>query len=130
MLVTGSSSLSFAAGTREALPGRTWSYVLYPIAFQELHGVENPFELGGIRNSRKLRDLVRLLAYQMGSEVSYQEISRQLGVRADTVISYVVFRLGAFRAPAVLSAGVPQRRSYRPPSPGASASSDSATKSG
>jgi uncharacterized protein len=148
MLVTGSSSLSLAAGTREALTGRTWSYVLYPIAFQELRGVENAFELegrlaealvigmypglfslanrddqvehlrelataylfrdvlelGGIKNSRKLRDLVRLLAYQVGSEVSYQEISRQLGVSADTVISYVdllekayvVFRLGAF----------------------------------
>ena len=148
ILVTGSSSLSLASGTREALTGRTWSYVLYPIAFQELRELENPFELearlaealvlgmypalfslanrtdqvehlrelsaaylfrdvlelGGIKNSRKLRDLLRLLAYQVGSEVSYQEISRQLGISADTVISYidlleqayVVFRLGAF----------------------------------
>lgn len=148
ILVTGSSSLTLAAGTREASTGRTWSFILYPIAFQELRGLENPFELegrlaealvlgmypalfslanrddrvehlrelataylfrdvlelGGIRNSRKLRDLVRLLAYQVGSEVSYQEISRQLGISADTVISYVdlleqayvVFRLGAF----------------------------------
>jgi hypothetical protein len=61
-------------------------------------------ELGGIKHSRKLRDLARLLAYQIGSEVSYQELSRQLGMSADTVISYidlleqayVVFRLGAY----------------------------------
>ncbi|MFP4485301.1 MAG: ATP-binding protein, partial [Spirochaetaceae bacterium] len=148
MLVTGSSSLSPAAGTREALTGRTWSYELYPIAFRELAALENPFELegrlpealvlgtypalfslanrndrvehlyelvtaylyrdvlelGSIKSSRKLRDLLRLPAYKVGSEVSYQEISRQLGMSADTVISYidlleqayVVFRLGAF----------------------------------
>jgi uncharacterized protein len=61
-------------------------------------------ELGGIHNSRKLRDLLRLLAYQIGSEVSYQELGRQTGMSADTVISYidllekafVVFRLGGF----------------------------------
>lgn len=61
-------------------------------------------ELAGIRNPRKLRDLLRLLAYQVGSEVSYQELGRQTGMSADTVISYidllektfVVFRLGAY----------------------------------
>jgi len=148
VLVTGSSSLSLAGGTREALTGRTWSHTLYPIAFNELKHLENRFELegrlkealvlgsypalfslpnrsdrvehlyelstaylyrdvlelGGIKNSRKLRDLLRLLAYQVGSEVSYQEIGRQIGLSADTVISYidlleksyVIFRLGAF----------------------------------
>lgn len=61
-------------------------------------------ELGKIKNPRKLRDLLRLLAYQVGSEVSYQELGRQVGFSTDTVISYidlleksyVVFRLGAF----------------------------------
>lgn len=61
-------------------------------------------ELGGIRNPRKLRDLLRLLAYQVGSEVSYQELGRQTSMSADTVISYVdllekafvVFRLGGY----------------------------------
>lgn len=43
-------------------------------------------ELGGIRNPRKLRDLLRLLAYQVGSEVSYQELGRQTAMSADTVI--------------------------------------------
>lgn len=148
ILVTGSSSLSLAGGTREALTGRTWSFVLYPIAFVELAEHENPFELhgrlpealvlgmypalfslpnrrdrvehlrelsdaylyrdvlqlGGIRNPRRLRDLLRLLAYRVGAEVSYQELGRQVGLSTDTVISYidllekayVVFRLGAF----------------------------------
>ncbi|TVR29709.1 MAG: ATP-binding protein [Spirochaetaceae bacterium] len=148
ILVTGSSSLSLAGGTREALTGRTWSFVLYPIAFMELAERENPFELhgrlpealvlgmypalfslanrrdrvehlrelsnaylyrdvlelGDIRNPRRLRDLLRLLAYQVGAEVSYQELGRQVGLSTDTVISYidllekayVVFRLGAF----------------------------------
>lgn len=45
--MTGSSSLSLAAGTREALTGRTWSYVLYPIAFEELRELESSFELEG-----------------------------------------------------------------------------------
>ena len=61
-------------------------------------------ELGGIRNPRKLRDLLRLLAFQVGSEVSYQELGRQTGMSADTVVSYidllekafVLFRLGGF----------------------------------
>lgn len=148
ILVTGSSSLSIAGGTREPLTGRTWPYTLYPIAFKELQALENSFELegrleealalglypalfslpnrsdkvehlyelsiaylyrdvlelSGIKNSRKLRDLLRLLAYQLGSEVSYQELGRQVGLSTDTVISYidlleksyVVFRIGAF----------------------------------
>ncbi|HEY9054682.1 MAG TPA: ATP-binding protein [Rectinemataceae bacterium] len=61
-------------------------------------------ELGGIRNPRKLRDLLRLLAYQVGSEVSYQELGRETSMSADTVISYidllekafVLFRMGAY----------------------------------
>ena len=148
ILVTGSSSLSLAGGTREALTGRTWSYTLYPIAFSELAIRENPFqlqgrlpealvlgmypalfslpnrsdrvdhlhelssaylyrdvlELGGIKNPRKVRDLLRLLAYQIGSEVSYQELGRHVGLSTDTVLSYVdllekayvIFRLGAY----------------------------------
>jgi len=61
-------------------------------------------ELAGIRNPRKLRDLLRLLAYQVGSEVSYQELGRQTGMSADTVISwidllektFVVFRMSGY----------------------------------
>ena len=61
-------------------------------------------DLAGIRNPRKLRDLLRLLAWQVGSEVSFQELGTQCGLSADTVISYidlleksfVVYRLGAW----------------------------------
>ncbi len=148
ILVTGSSSISLAAGTREALTGRTWTYTLYPLSFMEFLEQETPFqaegrlpealalglypalfslpnradkvhqlreltsaylyrdvlELGGIKNPGKLRDLLRLLAYQIGSEVSYHELGQRCGLSTDTVISYidlleksfVVFRMGAF----------------------------------
>jgi hypothetical protein len=45
--------------------------------------------LGGIRNERKLRDLVRLLAFQTGSEVSFTELGTKLGMSKDTVIRYI-----------------------------------------
>ena len=45
ILVTGSSSLEIAQRTREPLTGRTWTYVLYPIAVTELADQHNDFEL-------------------------------------------------------------------------------------
>jgi predicted AAA+ superfamily ATPase len=57
-----------------------------------------------VRSSRKLSDLLRLLAFQIGSEVSSNELATQLGVNVRTVQhyldllekSFVVFRLGGF----------------------------------
>lgn len=46
-------------------------------------------ELSGIRQSNKLRDLLRLLAFQIGSEVSYNELGRQLGLDTVTVQRYI-----------------------------------------
>ena len=46
-------------------------------------------ELGGIRHSDKLRDLLRLLAFQIGSEVSFHELGQQLGMDSATVQRYV-----------------------------------------
>jgi predicted AAA+ superfamily ATPase len=43
----------------------------------------------GIRQSHKLMDLLRLIAYQIGSEVSYNEISNQLGINKVTVENYL-----------------------------------------
>jgi len=61
-------------------------------------------EIGGIRHSQKLRNLVRLLAFQIGREVSFSELGGQLQMSKDTVATYidlleqshVVFRLGGF----------------------------------
>lgn len=58
----------------------------------------------GIKNSAKIRDLLRLVAYQMGDEVSYDELGKQLGISKNTVERYldllqkvfVLYRLGGF----------------------------------
>lgn len=61
-------------------------------------------EFGGIKNSGKIRDLLRLLAFQIGSQVSLSELASNLELSRVTVDSYidlleksfVVFRLGGF----------------------------------
>ena len=58
-------------------------------------------ELGGIRNSTKIRDLLKLIAFQVGSLVSISELGNALEMGKDTVNryidilekSYVIFRL-------------------------------------
>jgi predicted AAA+ superfamily ATPase len=60
--------------------------------------------LSGIRKREKIVDLLRLLAYQIGSQVSLEELSRKLSMSKDTVSSYidlleksfVIFRLHGF----------------------------------
>lgn len=60
--------------------------------------------LEGIRNTTKVKDLLKLIAFQAGSEVSYEELSRQLSISKNTVEKYldllskvfVIFRLGGF----------------------------------
>lgn len=46
-------------------------------------------ELEQVRNSRKLLDLLRLVAFQIGREVSLQELGRQLGMAKNTVERYL-----------------------------------------
>ena len=46
-------------------------------------------ELSQIKNSGKIFDLLRLLAHQIGSPVSYNELGKKLGLSTDTVISYI-----------------------------------------
>ena len=61
-------------------------------------------ELASIRNPRKLRDILKLLAFQVGSEVSLSEIGRSVGMGKDTVQDYIdlleksfiIFELGGF----------------------------------
>jgi hypothetical protein len=58
----------------------------------------------GIRHSDKIVKLLRLIAFQSGSEVSYTELATQLGMSKNTVESYldllskvfIVYRLGAY----------------------------------
>ncbi len=46
-------------------------------------------ELDSIRNPSKLFDLLRLLAYQIGNEVSLNELSGQLGIAKQTIERYL-----------------------------------------
>ena len=60
--------------------------------------------LSNIRYPEKLRQLLKLLAYQIGQQISVHELSNALQVNRDTVLNYldllekgfVIFRLGAF----------------------------------
>jgi predicted AAA+ superfamily ATPase len=58
-----------------------------------------------IRKANKITDLLKLLSYQIGSEVAYQEIGNRLNLSKETVENYidlleksfVIFRLPAYR---------------------------------
>ena len=58
----------------------------------------------GLRNTAKMNRLLQLVAFQIGSEVSYEELGKQLGMHRETVEKYldllskvfVVYKLGAF----------------------------------
>lgn len=60
--------------------------------------------IDGLKNSSKMRNLLRLIAFQLGSEVSYEELGKQLGMSKTTVEKYldllekvfVIYRLGAY----------------------------------
>ncbi len=60
--------------------------------------------IDGLRNSAKMLRLLQLVAFQVGSEVSYEELGQQLGLSRDTVEKYmtllsqvfIINRLGAF----------------------------------
>lgn len=61
-------------------------------------------ELEGLRRADKLVDLLRLLAFQIGSEVSHSELATNLGINRSTVERYldllekvfVIYRVGGF----------------------------------
>ncbi|MCD8290037.1 MAG: ATP-binding protein [Prevotella sp.] len=58
----------------------------------------------GLKNSSKMRNLLQLLAYQVGSQVSNDELGKQLGMSRMTVEKYldllekvfVIYRLGTY----------------------------------
>ena len=61
-------------------------------------------KVDGVRNSHKLYSLLRLIAFQIGKEVSLEELGRQLGMSKNTVERYldmlskvfVVYRINGF----------------------------------
>jgi predicted AAA+ superfamily ATPase len=61
-------------------------------------------ELDGLRKPEKIVDLLRLLAFQIGHEVSVSELATNLGINRETVDRYldllekvfVIFRVGGF----------------------------------
>ena len=46
-------------------------------------------ELANIRHSSKIRDLLKLLSFQIGSEVSYHELALKTGLNTQTVERYI-----------------------------------------
>lgn len=61
-------------------------------------------DFGGMRNSHKVRDLLRLLAFQVGNQVSVSELATRLEISRDAVnnyiqlleASFVIFRLRGY----------------------------------
>ena len=60
--------------------------------------------IDGIKNSGKMKELLRLIAFQLGNEVSFDELGKQLGMSKNTVEKYldllykvfVIYRLGPY----------------------------------
>lgn len=61
-------------------------------------------EIGGLKNSSKIRDLLKLVAFQVGSQVSLSELGSNLNISKDTVSryldylekSFIIFKLKGF----------------------------------
>ncbi|MBN2651325.1 MAG: ATP-binding protein [Spirochaetales bacterium] len=61
----------------------------YLVTLRDSYLFRDILELENIRNSDKLYDLLRLLAFQIGYEVSLQELGNQLGMSKNTVEKYL-----------------------------------------
>jgi len=148
LIITGSSSVNLLENTEEALTGRKFTYMLFPLSVEELYPekemlkfkkeletllifgsypeverqksfkekarrlnelassylFKDILEFQRVKNSAVIQDLLKALALQVGSEVSFSELSNLLGIDKKTVESYVdlleknfiVFRIGAY----------------------------------
>jgi hypothetical protein len=54
------------------------------------------FMFGDIRNSFAFEKLIKLLALRVGSEISYVELAKEVGVSRDTILNYVALLEQAF----------------------------------
>lgn len=94
-------------------------YGMYPVVFHYSSGQKKEkylrelssaylykdiLELSSIRNSSKITSLLKMLAFQIGTEVSLNELAANLNLSQETVNSYldllekafIIFRLGGF----------------------------------
>jgi predicted AAA+ superfamily ATPase len=69
--------------------GNNKDKVLYLHELRNAYLLKDILELENIRNSDKLYDLLRLLAYQIGNEVSLSELGRALEISKQTVSRYI-----------------------------------------
>ncbi len=60
----------------------------YLFTIRDSYLFKDILELESVRNPSKLTDLLRLLAYQIGNEVSLNELSRSLGIAKQSVERY------------------------------------------
>ncbi|MGL4630710.1 MAG: ATP-binding protein [Leadbetterella sp.] len=58
--------------------------------------LKDVLSIDGIRNTSKIRDLLQLIAYQIGKEVSMDELGKQLGMSKNTVEKYLDILQKAF----------------------------------
>lgn len=76
----------------------------YLMDIVESYLLKDILAVDGIKNSVKIHDLLRLVAYQMGDELSYEEVGKQLGISKNTAERYldllqkvfVLYRLGGY----------------------------------
>jgi predicted AAA+ superfamily ATPase len=67
----------------------TFDKAKYLIELSTNYLYKDILEYQAIRHSNKLRDLLKLLAFQVGSEVSYTELATSLGMAKQTVEHYI-----------------------------------------
>jgi len=124
VLVTGSSSFEIKNTLSDALTGRYFDFILFPLSFDESQGNLASFlTYGGypdvflqpdteikkallskitesylfrdvlsfskIRNSQALVNLARALAFQIGSEVNENELSKRIKIDRKTLLNYL-----------------------------------------
>lgn len=78
--------------------------VEYLISLRNSYLFKDILALENIRNSSRMTDILKLLAFQMGSEISINEISRKIGIAKATIEKYldllekafVIKKIGSF----------------------------------
>jgi predicted AAA+ superfamily ATPase len=76
----------------------------YLKSISEAYLLKDILAIDGIKNSSKMKNLLQLIAFQIGSEVSYDELANKLQLSRNTVEKYldllskvfIVYRLGSY----------------------------------